>query len=85
MQIYGHEYGLVAAQTRWLKKKTYADSASMKKRIRECAGYVKKLCSTEKYGGEGGIRTLGTGYPVRRLSKPVHSTTLPPLRSRKDV
>ncbi len=31
-------------------------------------------------GGEGGIRTLGRGKPLRRLSKPVHSTTLPPLR-----
>ena len=32
-------------------------------------------------GGVGGIRTLGTGGPVRRISNPVHSTTLPPLRS----
>jgi hypothetical protein len=33
-------------------------------------------------GGEGGIRTLGTAKTVRRLSKPVQSTTLPPLRTR---
>ena len=31
-------------------------------------------------GGERGIRTLGTGEPVRRISNPVHSTTLPSLR-----
>ena len=28
-------------------------------------------------GGKRGIRTLGTGKPVRRISNPVHSTTLP--------
>ena len=32
-------------------------------------------------GGEGGIRTLGTGYPVRQISNLVPSTTRPPLRS----
>ena len=31
-------------------------------------------------GGEGGIRTLGTGFPVQRFSKPAHSATLAPLR-----
>jgi len=31
-------------------------------------------------GGEGGIRTLGTGYPVRQISNLVPSTTRPPLR-----
>src|SRR5262245_56472869 len=30
--------------------------------------------------GEGGIRTRGTVLPVRRFSKPVLSTTQPPLR-----
>src|ERR1700688_918622 len=34
-------------------------------------------------GGEGGIRTLGTGYPVRQISNLVPSTTRPPLRSMK--
>ena len=34
----------------------------------------------EPVGGKGGIRTLGTGEPVRRISNPVHSTTLPPFR-----
>jgi hypothetical protein len=38
-----------------------------------CESY--KLC-----GGEGGIRTLGTGYPVRQISNLVPSTTRPPLR-----
>src|SRR5579872_1307069 len=33
-------------------------------------------------GGEGGIRTLGTGYPVRQISNLVPSTTRPPLRAR---
>ena len=31
----------------------------------------------EVTGGKRGIRTLGTGKPVRRISNPVHSTTLP--------
>ena len=31
-------------------------------------------------GGKRGIRTLGTGKPVRRISNPVHSTTLPSFR-----
>jgi hypothetical protein len=34
-------------------------------------------------GGEGGIRTLGTGYPVRQISNLVPSTTRPPLRGPK--
>ena len=34
-------------------------------------------------GGEGGIRTRGTAKTVRRLSKPVHSATLPPLQPRR--
>ena len=45
------------------------------------------LYNVEKYaklcGGEGGIRTLGTGYPVRQISNLVPSTTRPPLRSGK--
>ena len=36
-----------------------------------------------KTGGEGGIRTLGTGYPVRQISNLVPSTTRPPLRARE--
>ena len=39
-------------------------------------------CQMAGIGGEGGIRTLGTAKTVRRLSKPVQSTTLPPLRTR---
>jgi hypothetical protein len=35
------------------------------------------------FGGEGGIRTLGTGYPVRQISNLVPSTTRPPLRVTK--
>src|SRR6478672_553524 len=31
-------------------------------------------------GGDAGIRTLGTGYPVRRFSKPLPSATRPRLR-----
>ena len=31
-------------------------------------------------GGDGGIRTLGTPYRVRRFSKPLPSATRPPLR-----
>ena len=29
--------------------------------------YGRTMC-----GGEGGIRTLGAGYPTRRFSKPLH-------------
>jgi hypothetical protein len=36
-------------------------------------------------GGEGGIRTLGTGYPVRQISNLVPSTTRPPLRVTKPM
>lgn len=36
---------------------------------------VQSLC------GVGGIRTLGTGYPVQQFSKLSHSTTLPPLHT----
>ena len=35
----------------------------------------------QQFGGEGGIRTLGTGYPVRQISNLVPSTTRPPLRA----
>jgi hypothetical protein len=35
----------------------------------------------QKNGGEGGIRTLGPGYPGRLLSKQVRSTTPAPLRT----
>jgi hypothetical protein len=31
-------------------------------------------------GGGAGIRTLGTGYPAQRFSRPPRSTTLAPLR-----
>src|ERR1035441_5380669 len=33
-----------------------------------------------RYGGEGGIRTPGRSFPLRRFSKPLLSTTQPPLR-----
>jgi hypothetical protein len=44
----------------------------------QIVGKQYRLC-----GGEGGIRTLGTGYPVRQISNLVPSTTRPPLRSMK--
>src|ERR1017187_4188231 len=34
-------------------------------------------------GGEGGIRTPGRSFPLRRFSKPLLSTTQPPLREMK--
>ncbi len=34
-------------------------------------------------GGEGGIRTLGAGYPTQRFSKPPHSASMRPLRPRR--
>ena len=45
-------------------------------------GFREPECQMAGIGGEGGIRTLGTAKTVRRLSKPVQSTTLPPLRTR---
>ena len=36
-------------------------------------------------GGEGGIRTPGRGFPLRRFSKPLLSTTQPPLREMKMI
>ena len=37
------------------------------------------------FRGEGGIRTLGTSFEVRRFSKPLVSATHPPHRSKKRV
>ena len=46
-------------------------------------GALTGLRYTPKYyGGERGIRTPGTGYPVRQFSKLVVSATHPPLRER---
>lgn len=46
-----------------------------------CAKQIKKApLGRFLFGGEGGIRTPDTGEPVCRISNPVHSTTLPPLR-----
>ena len=42
--------------------------------------FAYPIKSGHKNGGEGGIRTPGTGYPVRRFSKPLPSATQPPLR-----
>ena len=44
---------------------------------RKCAQKAHEYLPT---GGKRGIRTLGTGEPVRRISNPVHSTTLPSFR-----
>ena len=41
-------------------------------------GLTYFVCS---FGGEDGIRTRGTGYPVRQFSKLVVSATHPPLRA----
>ncbi len=40
----------------------------------------KPLIFLGLYGGDGGIRTLGTPYRVRRFSKPLPSATRPRLR-----
>src|SRR5208282_4802482 len=58
----------------------FASSAKAPRHARICrylqiVGKQYRLC-----GGEGGIRTLGTGYPVRQISNLVPSTTRPPLR-----
>lgn len=42
-------------------------------------GYGKTWVELSKYGGEGGIRTLGTQQRVQRFSRPPRSTTLAPL------
>ncbi len=36
---------------------------------------------TAEFGGDGGIRTLGTELSVRRFSKPLVSATHPRLRT----
>src|SRR5271166_5113612 len=61
----------------------FASSAKAPRHARICrylqiVGKHYRLC-----GGEGGIRTLGTGYPVRQISNLVPSTTRPPLRAMK--
>ena len=42
--------------------------------------YTPKLILLLQESGGGGIRTLGTSYPVRMFSKHVVSATHPPLR-----
>ena len=44
-----------------------------------------QVIDTIKDGGEGGIRTPGRGFPLRRFSKPLLSTTQPPLREMKMI
>ena len=41
---------------------------------------ARRRASLVSFGGEGGIRTRGTLLRVRRFSKPLLSTTQPPLR-----
>ena len=36
------------------------------------AGALSTELRAQRCGGEGGIRTLGAGYPTRRFSKPLH-------------
>ena len=65
------------------KIKTYMDSDRAEKQSQSTPPETQKSPDSQgKFGGEGGIRTLDRGYPLCRLSKPVHSTTLPPLRLR---
>ena len=35
-----------------------------------CPAFIR--ATGRRDGGEGGIRTLGAGYPTRRFSKPLH-------------
>gem|GEM_PF-5895495 len=58
------------------------DSGTQGLRDSGTQGLREPECQMAGIGGEGGIRTLGTAKTVRRLSKPVQSTTLPPLRTR---
>ena len=39
-----------------------------------------QIVPRDKHGGEGGIRTLGTGHPVQLLSRQPRSATPAPLR-----
>jgi hypothetical protein len=41
--------------------------------------------SYEKNGGEDGIRTHGTGFPVHQISNLALSTTQPPLRLKEKL
>src|SRR5216683_1018449 len=51
--------------------------------FRERLDHDAQCQKVQQFGGEGGIRTLGTGYPVRQISNLVPSTTRPPLRTIK--
>src|SRR5260370_33699723 len=51
--------------------------------FRERLDHDAQRQKVQQFGGEGGIRTLGTRYPVRQISNLVPSTTRPPLRSMK--
>ena len=43
---------------------------------------IKDFAATQSLeGGEGGIRTPGTGFPAHQISNLAHSATLPPLRA----
>ena len=44
----------------------------------------REEAAKELNGGEGGIRTPGRGFPLR-FSKPLLSTTQPPLREMKMI
>ncbi len=48
---------------------------------RDCGQFFRDGKHARPAGGEGGIRTLGTGCPVRQISNLVPSTTRPPLRA----
>ena len=56
----------------------YSDAPGMVDALGGRRGVASATVGT---GGEGGIRTLGRGFsPLRRFSKPLLSTTQPPLR-----
>src|SRR5580698_2394557 len=53
--------------------------------FRERLVHDARYQKVQQFGGEGGIRTLGTGYPVRQISNLVPSTTRPPLRAQESA
>ena len=65
---------------RSLKLRSFCAAAGPEKR-QASANICGSLSSELFPGGEDEIRTRGTGYPVRRFSKPVVSATHPPLRA----
>ena len=79
--IPGFEPGAPCSQSRCANRTAlYPEYLRLKKRLQK-KEVSNNLKYSKKCGGEGGIRTRGTPFEVRRFSKPVVSATHPPHRA----